>query len=120
MLPLINCWVCFTLNGIVFDPYVKEAQGICLDHCIDGERKLSIRDHASKSISNSKEVEGDEEGSCSRENELLHEGKKMDVGEGELQLIQSILHNNQNIGNVPCLENSFLWNVELKDYNGLA
>ena len=44
----------------------------------------------------------------------------MGIKEGELQLIQSMLHSSQNIGNVPCLENSFLWNAKLKDYNGLA
>ena len=114
--PLINKWICFSLDETVFDVHVRETIDLPCDQGTDDKQSILEKNKVKSLSTNALEGGGNRRGDDDKEDESSHERKKKNIEDEQKHLMQSILHNGQNVDTIPCLGNCFAWDVELMDH----
>ena len=117
---LINRWICFNLNGTMYDVFVKESHMQHKDHEASDVQYFLERNNVQMLIDSAKENKEFNSNGCMEEDDTLHGSKEIDVNEGEQQLVQSILHNNQANEVASVWGTKFKWDIELRGLDPLC
>ena len=114
LFPLIKRWVCFTLDGTVYDVYVKESNVVHQDIVDVDEHFLIVGNQVQKPTNSKEEDKRSDCMECNMEDEALQAEKKKDIDDREQQLVHSMMHNSQANENVAFYGTEFRWDTELR------
>ena len=109
--PLINRWVCFTLDSVVYDVYVKESN-VQHQHSVAVEDDFLPKGNQVQNPTGSgEENKGFECNGFDMEDETMHDRMERDFDDGEQKLVQTMLHNNQDFENMKYCRTDFRWDT---------